>query len=177
MTRDDRTESCRERGPPDPELHANAASGAPWANLPWPLRQKVLLPEPVAGYMERPGLAARCEALDYRLTMLVAPGGFGKTALLAQSCRRLRERGIAVAWLSPDEEDGPDALVTYLALAFEQAGLAVFDQPGAGDEAGHATGPEGATDTQAGYRIKPADRRRRTLPRAVPAGARRTRAA
>ena len=103
--------------------------------------------------MERPGLAARCEALDYRLTMLVAPGGFGKTALLAQSCRRLRERGIAVAWLSPDEEDGPDALVTYLALAFEQAGLAVFDQPGAGDEAGHATGPEGATDTQAGYRI------------------------
>ena len=153
MTSDDRTESSVKRGPPDPELHAEAASARPWANLPWLLRQKVLLPEPVAGYMERPALAARCEALNYRLTMLVAPAGFGKTAVLAQSCRRLRERGIAVAWLSPDEEDGPDALVTYLAFAFEQAGLAVFDQPGAGDEAGHATGPEGATDTQAGYRI------------------------
>ena len=65
--------------------------------------------------------------LEYRLTVLCAPGGFGKTALLGQRCRELRRRGVAVAWLSLDEEDGRESVAAHLALAFERAGVATFD--------------------------------------------------
>ena len=44
---------------------------------------------------------------DRRLTVVQAPGGLGKTALLACCCWGLRDWGLAVAWLSLDEDDGP----------------------------------------------------------------------
>ena len=47
--------------------------------------------------------------------------------------------------LSLDEEDGPESLATYLALAFERAGLAIFDP--AGERASEA--PAGAPATEA----------------------------
>ena len=120
---------------------------------PWLLRHKVALPDPIEGWLERKELEARCVLTERRLTVLHAPGGFGKTALLGQCCRSLRERGVAVAWLSLDEEDGPGSLAVYLALAFEAAGLGTFGEAG-GREAGmfaEAPGPQ--ADTQADYRI------------------------
>lgn len=94
---------------------------------PWLQRQRILLPDPVEGYVERPELERRCRFIGHRLTMLFAPSGFGKTAFLAHRCRRLRARGVCVAWLSLTEEDGPGALATYLLAAFEEAGLGIFD--------------------------------------------------
>lgn len=40
-----------------------------------------------------------------RLTLVVAPAGFGKTTLLAQLAQREREQGVKVAWLNCDSRD------------------------------------------------------------------------
>ena len=103
--------------------------------------------------VELPEVEGRCALLDHRLTVLHAPGGFGKTALLAQACRDLREQGIAVAWLSLDEEDGPGSLAALLAHAFERAGLETFDPAGERSEGGRAEAPDPEADSQAEYRI------------------------
>ena len=58
---------------------------------------------------------------------MVAPGGFGKTTLLAECCHDVLERGVGVAWLTLHENDEPDMLDTYLACAFEEAGLDVVE--------------------------------------------------
>ena len=121
------------------------------ADAPWLLGHKVEIPDPVAGYVERTALEDRCSAMDGRITLLLAPGGFGKTALLAHCCHRLREQGIAVAWLSLDEDDGPEALAGYLALAFEKAGIdsAVTQDEGSIEDLREVDG-----NTRAEYRIK-----------------------
>ena len=104
------------------------------------------------GYVQRPEVEERCALAERRLTVLHAPGGFGKTALLARCCRELRERGMVVAWLSLDEEDGPAAVAAYLALAFEQAGVATFDPADQRSEGAGERVPAPA-DSQAEYRI------------------------
>ena len=95
----------------------------------WLLRQKVTVPERTPGYMDRPGLVDRAMPTRNRLTAIVAPGGFGKTTLLAECCRRLVERGIVTAWLSIDGDDEADILDAYLAFAFRYAGLSLQDVP------------------------------------------------
>ena len=122
----------------------------PGSPTPWLLTHRVQIPELVAGYVSRPELERRCSPFDRQLTMLQAPGGFGKTALLAHCCSRLRDNGSTVAWLAVDEEDGPVAMATYLTVAFEQAGIATFDATDQSVDA-FTTGRE--SDTQAGYRI------------------------
>ena len=89
--------------------------------LPWLLRQKIAVPDRVAGYLDRAGLVERAMPTSRRLTVLQAPGGFGKTTLLAECCRRLREDGIPTAWVSVDEQDEPDVLDTYIAYACQSA--------------------------------------------------------
>ena len=122
----------------------------PGSLTPWLLTHRVQIPELVAGYVSRPELEKRCSPFDRQLTMLQAPGGFGKTALLAHCCSRLRERGNTVAWLAVDEEDDPIAMATYLTVAFEQAGITTFDAAG---QSADAIATERESDTQAGYRI------------------------
>ena len=90
---------------------------------------------------------------DRRLTVLHAPGGFGKTALRACCCRALRDRGLAVAWLSLDEDDGPGSVATCLALAFERAGLQTFERAGERTGSAGAQAPDPEADSQAEYRI------------------------
>ena len=119
----------------------------------WLLRHKVEVPDPIEGYVERPELEARCRLTDHRLTVLHAPGGFGKTALLARCCRTLREQGIAAAWLSLDEEDEPGSLAAYLTLAFEEAGVETFATAGERDTDAAAPAPGRPAETQADYRI------------------------
>ena len=84
MTGDDGNGSVEpdEAPAPDPGEGADPA--------PWLLRHKVGLPDAIEGYVERPELEGRCALLERRLTVLHAPGGFGKTALLARACRALR---------------------------------------------------------------------------------------
>ena len=137
----------RNDGPADTTPAGPAPGGAPWL-----LAHRVELPDPIEGYVERPELDAACVLTDRRLTLLRAPGGFGKTALLARACRALREQDLAVAWLCLDETDGAESLARYLAFAFERAGVQSAD-PAAGD-AGDAEGaPDPQADSRADYRI------------------------
>ena len=117
--------------------------------------QRVHVPDPVSGYLSRPGLERRCEGLDRRLTMVEAPGGFGKTVVLAHCCRRLRSRGVAAAWLEIEAGDDAWTMATYLALSFEEAGLATF-APTADPDTARAAADAGASqaDSHAGYRIE-----------------------
>ena len=120
---------------------------------PWLQPHKVELPDPIEGFVKRPEVEERCALTDRRLTVLHAPGGFGKTALLAHRCRALREWGIPVAWLSLDEDDGPASVATYLALAFERAGVAAFDAHAGQSQPRETDAAHGEADSQADYRI------------------------
>lgn len=93
--------------------------------LSWLLRRKVTVPDRAAGFMDRAKLVARAMPTRNRLTVLMAPGGFGKTTLLAECCRRLSERGIVTAWISVDSGDDADVLDSYIAFAFQYAGLRI----------------------------------------------------
>ena len=108
--------------------------------LPWLLSARVAVPERVPDYYERPQLLARVLPTQRRLTVLRAPGGFGKTTVLAESCRRLAAEGVVTAWLSLDEQDDGTVLDAYLAFAFERAGLRVSGPPRPA-RAGAAPGP------------------------------------
>ena len=99
----------------------------------WMLRHRVTVPQSTDGYCERMGLKGRCDLTRERVTLLMAPAGFGKTTLLASSCRETVERGVPTAWLTLDREDGPKALSAYLTFAFHAAGLDVLAP--LGDEA------------------------------------------
>ena len=86
-----------------------------------------MLPDPVDGIVERPELVGRSDPSQRRLTVIQAPGGFGKTTLLAAACRRVRNRRGVAAWLTIDEEDDAEALATYLLFAFSEAGLEILE--------------------------------------------------
>ena len=104
---------------------------------------RVTVPDRVTGYLHRAEIIERCMPTGRSLTFLQAPGGFGKTTLLAECCRAEAARGVPTAWLFMDEQDDGATLDTYLAFAFQQAGLEI-----AGSRAGAAVGvPE------AGHRI------------------------
>ena len=122
-------------------------------HAPWLLRHRVAVPDPVPGYIGRPSLEMRCSALESRLTLLHAPPGFGKTALLANCCRRLKADGVSVAWLSLDENDSPQALAGYLALAFENANLDTTSTRTTHGSQHGAPSPPLAGETRSGYRV------------------------
>ena len=84
---------------------------------------RATVPPPVEGYFHRSRLLDRCRPLDRRLTVLQAPCGFGKTALLNDLCHRERDRGTLVAWLRVDEKITGDLLLNYLAYAFARGDL------------------------------------------------------
>ena len=55
--------------------------------------------------------------------MLRSPAGFGKTTALAHLAAGTRAQGFLVGWISLDEDDTPNLFGSYLAAAFEHAGL------------------------------------------------------
>ena len=94
------------------------------SRAPWLLTAKVTAPEPSEGYFPRPALLRQLDpAANRRVSVLRAPGGFGKTTTLAEVARRARKRGVLVAWLTVDEDDAPGLFGAHLAYAFEYAGL------------------------------------------------------
>ena len=106
------------------EIDAEASDTTAEARAPWLLAAKVTPPEPPAGYLHRPGLFRQLEsAADRRVSVLRAPGGFGKTTTLAEIARRAKKQGVLVAWLTVDEDDAPGLFGAHLAYAFEHAGL------------------------------------------------------
>ncbi len=88
----------------------------------WLLASKASPPPPAASYFRREDLLGRLEPLP-RLTVIRAPGGFGKTSLLADVCHQWRAADRIAAWLTLDEDDTPGIIDAYLAFAFKLAGL------------------------------------------------------
>lgn len=123
------------------------------ADAAWLLRHKVELPDPIEGYVRRPEVEERCALTGHRVTVVHAPAGFGKTALLARRCRALRKRGLAVAWISLAEEDGPESVARLIALAFERAGVQTFDPVRERGGAPPARAPDPEAGSRAEYRI------------------------
>ena len=95
----------------------------------WLDERRVAVPGRVSGYLHRPSLVERCMPTERRLTLLQAPGGFGKTTVLAECCRVAGDRGVRTAWLSLDEHDDAATLEAYLVFAFQQAGLDALGAP------------------------------------------------
>ena len=97
------------------------------------LRHRVAVPELPARYCDRPALTARCKPTARRVTVLAAPGGFGKTTLLAAACRADAARGVPVAWLALADGERAATLDAYLAFAFHHAGIDLPAPAGAGE--------------------------------------------
>ena len=90
----------------------------------WLLTAKVTAPVPEVGHLPREELLQRLDAvLERRFAALQAPAGFGKTTVLADFSRSKQAQGLVVAWIALDENDTPSVFGSYLAYAFECAGL------------------------------------------------------
>ena len=117
--------------PTDPSRQASgggesAGQGVPASSVvpTWLLKAKVTAAELPDRYVRRAPLLERIEGvLARRLTVLRAPAGFGKTAVLADIARDAQEQGRVAGWIALDDDDTPDVFGSYLIYAFEQAGL------------------------------------------------------
>jgi LuxR family transcriptional regulator, maltose regulon positive regulatory protein len=87
-------------------------------------RTKIQPPRPRSDWIDRAALQARLgNALQHqRLTLLLAPAGWGKTSALARQLAALPS-GIATAWVSADEEDDVPRPLAALTAALEPLDL------------------------------------------------------
>jgi LuxR family maltose regulon positive regulatory protein len=94
------------------------------------LATKLHVPRTRPGFVVRPRLVDRlAQALGGELTLVCAPAGFGKTALLADWARRDPR---PVAWLSLDEGDNdPVRFWRHAAAALDRVRPGVADRVGA----------------------------------------------
>jgi LuxR family transcriptional regulator, maltose regulon positive regulatory protein len=89
----------------------------------WLLKAKLAPPKQMVAMHPRDRLTARLTAgRSRKLTMIEAPAGFGKTTLLAQWRELLLAQHVRVAWLTLDEDDTAERLISYLALSLAGAG-------------------------------------------------------
>ncbi|WP_227429703.1 LuxR C-terminal-related transcriptional regulator [Psychrobacter sp. I-STPA6b] len=77
---------------------------------------KLKAPSDFRHLLQRPRLIDKLiSAIDYRVMLIQAPAGFGKTSLAMQWRELLIERGYHVAWLSLDNEDNdPERCISYI---------------------------------------------------------------
>ena len=92
----------------------------PPAPLPAFALAKIQPPRPRAGLVARPTLEHALDAAlqQHRLTLLVAPAGYGKTAALTRQIRLL-PADCALAWVSADEDDQLQRFLACLTTALE----------------------------------------------------------
>ena len=100
-------------GGPDVEVGAGALL----------LRHRVTEPQIPVDYCDRPELIRRCALTERPVTLVMAPGGFGKTTVLAACCEAARAGAVPTVWLTLSNEDTAAILDSYVAYAFEQAGI------------------------------------------------------
>jgi LuxR family maltose regulon positive regulatory protein len=105
---------------------------------------KTLPPKAKRTLIERLRLATLADQVESRLLTLVkAPGGFGKTTLAQSWAEALRQRGNLVAWLSLDpDDDEPQRFLHYVCHALQRAhpdigttSMATFSHSALGDPA------------------------------------------
>ncbi|WP_321395553.1 LuxR C-terminal-related transcriptional regulator [Emcibacter sp.] len=105
---------------------SNDVPQVPVDPIPWLVSAKVVPPRKNSVLAERSAILDRLSGhQERRATILEAPGGFGKSTLLALWRSRLLQTGDRVAWLTLCAEDTGGTLVTYLAYALHMAGLDV----------------------------------------------------
>lgn len=104
--------------PPVPNIISSSAS-----DVPLLLATKLSPPRLARGILPRPRLERLAEQVtDRSITVLKAPPGFGKTTLASIWADSLAAQGVAVAWLSLDEQDeSVQRLLFYLAAALNHA--------------------------------------------------------
>ncbi len=105
------------------------------------LRTKILVPPARGQLVSRPRLFDLLDKQpDRKMTLVSAPAGFGKTALLGAWARRIQHLQHHVAWLSLDHSDNdPARFFAYFAAAVGQ-----MDET-AGRELGQLPTPSGAS--------------------------------
>ena len=93
------------------------------------LRTKLSPPRLRRRLLPRPGLTAKLhEAADYRLTLVQASTGYGKSTALAS----LAESDFSIFWYSLDEADSdPHRFLSYLIAAFRSKLSLLSDAPSA----------------------------------------------
>lgn len=103
------------------------------------IRSKLAPPSWISGQIGRDALVSRLDmALQHRLTLIVAPAGYGKTNLLSQWREHLKKTSASIAWLSLEAEDGDlPTLARYIWSALINAEI---------DAAGRDDGPSATTD-------------------------------
>ena len=107
------------------DSHSRPRTSALSRVAPWLFSAKVEVPVRVDAYFDRPRLLELSELARSGIFVIQAPGGFGKTTMLAEMCRQEHARGALTAWLTLDEDDTEEGIGTYLAYAFERAGLRI----------------------------------------------------
>jgi LuxR family maltose regulon positive regulatory protein len=103
-----------------PEEQKERGSQGPQGEATPLLRTKICLPPVPPELVSRPRLIDHLNrGLHRKLTLMVAPAGFGKTTLLSDA---LRNAQTPVAWLSVDEDDNdPVHFWTYFIAALQAA--------------------------------------------------------
>lgn len=125
----------------DSPSSARAPSGTNDHEPHWLPRRRLALPPPPVHYYERAALTRRCVPAEQQVTILMAPGGFGKTTLLAEGCRRAEAQGVRSAWITLAPEDDAATLDVHLAFAFHTSGVDLLGHNRADDAFGHAAYP------------------------------------
>jgi LuxR family maltose regulon positive regulatory protein len=94
------------------------------------VRTKTRMPALSGEIIDRPRLWKLLDAaVDAKVVLFQAPGGYGKTSLLQQWGLRLRDRGVAVAWFTADPtDDEAEAFLRYLIYSLGEAGIESGDE-------------------------------------------------
>src|ERR1700722_11468339 len=93
--------------------------------FPWLFRGRLTPPTYRVALLPTPALKRlQIEGSAYKVVLLTAPAGYGKTALLAQWRDTLRAAGTRTAWMSiTGDQQEPAQLLTYLATSLIEAGV------------------------------------------------------
>lgn len=93
----------------------------------WLIPSKIAAFPCTAGTIDRPRLSRGLLGVQpRRLTLLMAPPGYGKTTLVTQWSACLRAAGYGIGWLNLDEDDNePTTFLSYLAASLEIIGMPV----------------------------------------------------
>ena len=93
--------------------------------FPWLFRGRLTPPTYRVALLPTPALKRlQIEGSAYKIVLLTAPAGYGKTALLAQWRDTLRTAGTRTAWMSiTGDQQEPAQLLTYLATSLIEAGV------------------------------------------------------
>ncbi len=93
-------------------------------STPWLIKAKVTAPKYHVALETRDIAMEKLSApSQFAVSILEAPGGFGKSTLLALWRTHLSECGYEVAWLTLEEEETASTLSAYLAFAFDTVGV------------------------------------------------------